>query len=199
MGRVKCVRKEISFEIKMPVKNWHIYQYIQYIYMYISHGATIHWGIDLVSRLQASLTLDRDGRSIRLGRGDVRSARSVPQQLFFRLALSLQISCYLNSSRYWFGTDPIPAENISPTGDRRPTSTASCSMPSCPWSHGRCGQKSFKLVWRCHQLLSGFLAKGHLPRVASVTSVANYKDDNEMILGAVYRSYNLGRPPVVWF
>ena len=26
-------------------------------------------------------------------------------------------------------------------------------------------QKSFKLMWRCHQLLSGFLAKGHLPRV----------------------------------
>ena len=28
-----------------------------------------------------------------------------------------------------------------------------------------CEQESFKLVWRCHQLLSGFLAKGHLPRV----------------------------------
>ena len=27
-------------------------------------------------------------------------------------------------------------------------------------------KKSFKLVWRCHQLLSGFLAKGHLPRVS---------------------------------
>ena len=25
------------------------------------------------------------------------------------------------------------------------------------------GQKSFKLVWRCHQLLSWFLAKGSLP------------------------------------
>ena len=35
-----------------------------------------------------------------------------------------------------------------------------------------------KIVWRCHQLLSGFLAKG----VASVTSVANYKGDNEMML-----------------
>ena len=45
--------------------------------------------------------------------------------------------------------------------------------PCCPWSHGGCGQKSFKLVWRCHQLLSGFLAKG---------KVAN-KGDNEMILG----------------
>ena len=29
-----------------------------------------------------------------------------------------------------------------------------------------CGQKSFKLVWRCHQLLSGFLAKGYLPRLS---------------------------------
>ena len=26
-------------------------------------------------------------------------------------------------------------------------------------------KKNFHLVWRCHQLLSGFLAKGHLPRV----------------------------------
>ena len=28
----------------------------------------------------------------------------------------------------------------------------------CPWSHGL-RQISFKLVWRCHQLLSGFLSK----------------------------------------
>ena len=28
------------------------------------------------------------------------------------------------------------------------------------------GPKIFTLVWRCHQLLSGFLAKGHLPRVS---------------------------------
>ena len=46
-----------------------------------------------------------------------------------------------------------------------------------------CGQKSFKLVWRCHQPLSGFLAKGHL-----VTSVGNYKGDNEMVPEAVNRS-----------
>ena len=37
---------------------------------------------------------------------------------------------------------------------------------------------------RCHQLLSGFLA----PSVASVTSVANDKGDDEMIPGAVHRS-----------
>ena len=29
-----------------------------------------------------------------------------------------------------------------------------------------CGKKSFKLLWRCHQLLSGILAKGHLPWVS---------------------------------
>ena len=46
-------------------------------------------------------------------------------------------------------------------------------------------------MWWCHQLLSGFLAKGHLPlalSVASVTSVANDKGGNEMILGVVHRS-----------
>ena len=32
----------------------------------------------------------------------------------------------------------------------------------CPWSHGL----HFQLVWRCPQLLSGFLAKRHLPRVS---------------------------------
>ena len=38
---------------------------------------------------------------------------------------------------------------------------------SLPVVHGAmdCGQESFKVVWWCHQLLSGFLAKGHLPRV----------------------------------
>jgi hypothetical protein len=36
----------------------------------------------------------------------------------------------------------------------------------CTWSHGLRRKKSFKTVCRCHQLLSGFLAKGHLPRVA---------------------------------
>ena len=29
-----------------------------------------------------------------------------------------------------------------------------------------CGQENFQLVWRCHQLLSGFLAKGHFSRVS---------------------------------
>ena len=40
-------------------------------------------------------------------------------------------------------------------------------MLCCPWSHGlqpKKKKKNFKLVWRCYHLLSGFLAKGHLPR-----------------------------------
>ena len=41
--------------------------------------------------------------------------------------------------------------------------------------------KSFKLVWRCHQLLSGFLAKGYLPRVPYQPLLsANDKDDKVM-------------------
>ena len=47
-----------------------------------------------------------------------------------------------------------------------------------PWAAAK---KSFKLVWRCHQLLSGFLAK------VSVASVANDKGDNEMIPGTVHK------------
>ena len=43
-----------------------------------------------------------------------------------------------------------------------------------------CGQKNFKLVWRCHQLLSRFLAKRQfVPSVASVTSVTN---NNKVIM-----------------
>jgi hypothetical protein len=53
--------------------------------------------------------------------------------------------------------------------------------------HGaiKCGQKSFKVVWRCHQLLSGFLVNGHLPQVLHQS--ANNKGD-EMILQTVHRS-----------
>ena len=32
-----------------------------------------------------------------------------------------------------------------------------------PWAVAK---KNFQFVWRCHQLVSGFLAKGHLPRVS---------------------------------
>ena len=55
-----------------------------------------------------------------------------------------------------------------------------------------CGQKGFTLMWQCHQLLSGFLAKGHLLRVSRQSRRSrrslNDKGDNEKIPGAVHRS-----------
>ena len=55
-----------------------------------------------------------------------------------------------------------------------------------PWAAAK---KSFKLVWRFHQLLSELLAKGHLLRVPSLSCLsANDKGDNKMIPGAVHRS-----------
>ena len=52
-----------------------------------------------------------------------------------------------------------------------------------------CGQKSFKLLWRCHKLLSEFKANGYLPRVSRQSRLsANDKDDYEMIPGSVHRS-----------
>ena len=48
-------------------------------------------------------------------------------------------------------------------------------------------------MWQCHQLLSGFLAP-LAPSVASITSVANDKGDNEMILGTVNRSLGIYLP-----
>ena len=46
----------------------------------------------------------------------------------------------------------------------------------CSRSHGL---QSNKLLRQCHQLLSGLLANGHLPRVLRLST--NDKDDNEMI------------------
>jgi hypothetical protein len=45
---------------------------------------------------------------------------------------------------------------------------ASNGVPVVRVVHGAmgCDQKSFKLVWWCHQVLSGFLANGYLPRVS---------------------------------
>ena len=61
-----------------------------------------------------------------------------------------------------------------------------------PAVHGAmdCSQnKSFKLVCRCHQLLTGFLVKGHLPQVSHQSCLlANDKVDNETIPGAVHRT-----------
>ena len=53
-----------------------------------------------------------------------------------------------------------------------------------PAVHGAmdCNQKSFKLVCWCHQLLSGFLANGHLPRVSrqSRRSLGKWKLSHKM-------------------
>ena len=52
-----------------------------------------------------------------------------------------------------------------------------------------CRQKSFKLVWWCHQLLSWFLVNDHLPRVSLQSRLsANDKGDNEIIPRTVLRS-----------
>ena len=65
-------------------------------------------------------------------------------------------------------------------GERyRPDCFASC--------HGAmgCGQKCFKVVWRCHQLLSGFLTNGTLPRVPRQSRLSvNDKGDNDVVPGA---------------
>ena len=49
-----------------------------------------------------------------------------------------------------------------------------------------CWQRSFKLVCRCHQLLSGFLDNDHLPRVSRQSP--NDKGDNEVKPRALHRS-----------
>ena len=49
----------------------------------------------------------------------------------------------------------------------------------CPWNR-ELQPKRFKLVWRCHQLLSGVLAKGHLLQVSCLS--ANDKGDKVCIL-----------------
>ena len=39
------------------------------------------------------------------------------------------------------------------------------------------------LVWRCHQLLSGFLANLHMPRESRKSHLSAKKGENEMRLG----------------
>ena len=41
-------------------------------------------------------------------------------------------------------------------------------------------KKSFKLVWRCHQLLSAFLTKAHLPRMS-------HQSPNDKVIITCYR------------
>ena len=57
-----------------------------------------------------------------------------------------------------------------------------------PVVHGAMGysQKTYKLLWRYHLPLSGFLANDHLPRMSRHS--ANDKGNNEMIPGSVHRS-----------
>ena len=55
-----------------------------------------------------------------------------------------------------------------------------------------CGEKPLKIMWRCHQLLTGVLAKGRLSRVSRQSCFsANTKGDNKMVPEAVYRSNDI--------
>ena len=64
--------------------------------------------------------------------------------------------------------------------------TLSCMLSMEPWAVAK---KSFRLVWRCHQLLSGFLSNDHLPRMRHQSRLsANDESDSEKILEAVHRS-----------
>ena len=52
-----------------------------------------------------------------------------------------------------------------------------------------CDHTCFMLVWRFHQLISGFLAKGRLPRVSRKSRLmTNVKDLNEVKRETVHRS-----------
>ena len=52
-----------------------------------------------------------------------------------------------------------------------------------------CGQKSFMLVWLCHEIRYGLLANGHLSRVSRQSRLlANGNGDNEEKPGTVHRS-----------
>jgi hypothetical protein len=54
-----------------------------------------------------------------------------------------------------------------------------------PWA----AVKIFKIVLRCHRLLCGFLANGHLPRISRQSRLSvNNEGDNEMIPRTVHRS-----------
>ena len=59
----------------------------------------------------------------------------------------------------------------------------------CAWSHDLRPKESFMLVWRCHQLLSGFLSIGFLLRVLHLS--AYDKGDNEVKPGAVHGSHGI--------
>ena len=55
-----------------------------------------------------------------------------------------------------------------------------------------CGQESFKLVWRCHQLLSVFLVTGLLPRVSRQSHLSISDESfNEVVPGALHISLGI--------
>ena len=72
------------------------------------------------------------------------------------------------------------------TVDRR--TFISLKMSCCLWSHGLRPKKLLVSVAVPLAPVPVPSQRPLAPNVASVTSVANYKGDNEMILGAVHRS-----------
>ena len=66
------------------------------------------------------------------------------------------------------------------------------SNPSCPWSHGLRPKKKLSVSVAVPPAPVRVPSQRPLaPSVASVTSVANNKGDNEMMLGTVHRSPGL--------
>ena len=61
-------------------------------------------------------------------------------------------------------------------------------MKCCPWGHGLRSKKLLVIVAVQPAPIQVPSQRPVVPSVASVTSVANDKDDDEMILGAVQRS-----------
>ena len=68
-----------------------------------------------------------------------------------------------------------------------------------PWTVTK---RSFRLVWRCHQLLSEFLLKCHLPRVSRESRLSANDKGDEIIPGAVNRFFwevkDLVKLPYSW-
>ena len=61
-------------------------------------------------------------------------------------------------------------------------------LPTESWA----GAKNiFMIVWRCNQLVSGFLANDHLPPVSRQPHLSAYDKDDEMKQEAVHRSLGI--------
>ena len=67
-----------------------------------------------------------------------------------------------------------------------------CTTPAV-YGARRNDQKSSKLGWLYHQLLSEFLANGHLLQVSCLW--ANDKGDKDMMPNAVHTSFTAGETP----